>query len=171
MRSSLSQVVDALKSVLLGKEHQVQLALATLLAQGHLLIEDLPGVGKTTLAYSLARSLDTTFSRIQFTSDLLLCNARGFDLGFIGGFSDLVNVHSVCRSALSQIIQFIINNGTFRILTSSALLQVNFDANLHAKFRAKIMRIRWIPKMAAIRTHKRPNETRLPCIFFSDNQD
>src|SRR5438105_8072784 len=54
-----------------GKQEIVELALAALAASGHLLLEDVPGVGKTTLAHALARSLDLSFSRVQFTSDLL----------------------------------------------------------------------------------------------------
>src|SRR5881275_897923 len=54
-----------------GKQEIVELALASLAAGGHLLLEDVPGVGKTTLAQALARSLDLSFARIQFTSDLL----------------------------------------------------------------------------------------------------
>src|ERR671934_71840 len=57
--------------VLLGKTEVIRLALVTLLAEGHLLIEDVPGIGKTLLAKALARSLDCTFHRIQFTPDLL----------------------------------------------------------------------------------------------------
>ncbi|HKY31802.1 MAG TPA: MoxR family ATPase [Candidatus Polarisedimenticolia bacterium] len=60
-----------IESVVRGKEEAVRLAVVCLLARGHLLIEDIPGVGKTTLAGSLARSLGCTFRRIQFTSDLL----------------------------------------------------------------------------------------------------
>lgn len=61
----------ALNQILLGKETSVKLALACLLARGHLLIEDLPGMGKTTLAHGLAKVLGLEFQRIQFTSDLL----------------------------------------------------------------------------------------------------
>ena len=60
-----------------GKDEVIERAIVCLLARGHLLIEDLPGVGKTTLAYSLARSLDCAFSRIQFTSDLLPSDVTG----------------------------------------------------------------------------------------------
>lgn len=60
-----------------GKDDVIERAIVCLLARGHLLIEDLPGVGKTTLAYSLARSLDCAFSRIQFTSDLLPSDVTG----------------------------------------------------------------------------------------------
>src|SRR5687767_15210386 len=58
-------------SVIRGKAEAVRLAIVTLLSGGHLLVEDVPGVGKTTLAHSIARCLDCSFQRIQFTSDLL----------------------------------------------------------------------------------------------------
>jgi len=70
MRSKLDAVLDAVNQVLLGKEPQVRLALTCLLARGHLLIEDLPGMGKTTLSQALARVLGLSYQRIQFTSDL-----------------------------------------------------------------------------------------------------
>src|SRR5438046_3116686 len=70
-RAPIDRAIEAAGQIILGKETQVRLALACLLARGHLLIEDLPGVGKTTLAHVLARSLGLQFQRIQFTSDLL----------------------------------------------------------------------------------------------------
>ena len=73
----LQDVVAQVSGVILGKEKQVRLTLACLLARGHLLIEDLPGVGKTTLAHALARSLGLRFQRIQFTSDLLPTDILG----------------------------------------------------------------------------------------------
>ena len=69
--SRLLRLRDNVAGVLLGKPEAVQLALVTLLAEGHLLIEDVPGIGKTLLAKALARSLGCTFHRIQFTPDLL----------------------------------------------------------------------------------------------------
>ncbi len=80
MNNSLTQVVDALKGVLLGKEHEVQLALATLLAGGHLLIEDLPGMGKTTLALGLSRVLGLSHRRVQFTVDVLPSDITGMSM-------------------------------------------------------------------------------------------
>jgi MoxR-like ATPase len=74
---SLKRVVDQAGRVILGKERQVRLALACLLARGHLLIEDVPGVGKTTLAHLLARLLGLDFHRIQFTSDMLPADIIG----------------------------------------------------------------------------------------------
>ncbi len=66
--------------VIKGKEDVVENVVLCFLASGHLLIEDLPGVGKTTLAYSLAKSLDCDFSRIQFTSDLLPTDVIGVNI-------------------------------------------------------------------------------------------
>lgn len=66
-----------IEQVIKGKPEVIRLTLTTLLARGHLLIEDIPGVGKTTLAHSLARSLDSSFRRIQFTSDLLPSDILG----------------------------------------------------------------------------------------------
>jgi MoxR-like ATPase len=71
MQTELAGVVDALNKIILGKPSQIRLAVVCLLAKGHLLIEDLPGMGKTTLAHALAKVLGLDFQRIQFTSDLL----------------------------------------------------------------------------------------------------
>jgi MoxR-like ATPase len=67
----VARILDAVNGVILGKDQVVRLSLACLLARGHLLLEDLPGVGKTTLALALARTLALRFGRLQFTSDLL----------------------------------------------------------------------------------------------------
>ena len=75
--SALQNVVTQAGKVILGKERQIKLALSCLLARGHLLIEDLPGVGKTTLAHVLARLLGLNFHRIQFTSDMLPADIIG----------------------------------------------------------------------------------------------
>ncbi|MFQ6021576.1 MAG: AAA family ATPase [Acidiferrobacterales bacterium] len=77
VRSILTAIINQVGQVVLGKEKQVRLALACLLARGHLLIEDLPGVGKTTLAHVLAHALGLKFNRIQFTSDLLPADILG----------------------------------------------------------------------------------------------
>jgi len=65
------QIVDQIGQVILGKEEQIRLALTCLFARGHLLIEDLPGIGKTTLAKVLSKCLGLEFRRVQFTSDML----------------------------------------------------------------------------------------------------
>lgn len=76
----IDALLQAAGRVVLGKEREIRLALACLLARGHLLIEDIPGVGKTTLAHALARLLGLRFSRIQFTSDLLPADITGVSL-------------------------------------------------------------------------------------------
>lgn len=76
-KSRLDSVAAAAGEVILGKPREIRLALACLLARGHLLIEDLPGVGKTTLAHTLAGVLGLHFQRIQFTSDLLPADILG----------------------------------------------------------------------------------------------
>jgi MoxR-like ATPase len=75
--SPVARVIEAAGRIILGKETQIRLALACLIARGHLLIEDIPGVGKTTLAHVLARSLGLNFQRIQFTSDMLPADILG----------------------------------------------------------------------------------------------
>src|SRR5499426_3070162 len=75
--SLIQGVVQQAGKIILGKERQIRLALACLLARGHLLIEDLPGVGKTTLAQVLAKLLGLAFHRIQFTSDMLPADILG----------------------------------------------------------------------------------------------
>ncbi|MEP6708344.1 MAG: MoxR family ATPase [Pyrinomonadaceae bacterium] len=71
---------SAIETVIRGKPEAVKLAIVTLIAGGHLLIEDVPGVGKTTLAHALARALDCVFQRIQFTSDLLPSDVIGLSV-------------------------------------------------------------------------------------------
>src|SRR5437762_13402546 len=71
---------NAVERVIRGKPEAVRLAIVTLLAGGHLLVEDVPGVGKTTLAHALARALDCSFQRIQFTSDLLPSDVIGLSV-------------------------------------------------------------------------------------------
>jgi MoxR-like ATPase len=78
--SPLISVLTAASRIILGKERQLRLALACLLARGHLLIEDLPGVGKTTLAHTLARLLGLDFQRVQFTSDMLPADILGISV-------------------------------------------------------------------------------------------
>src|SRR5689334_13818848 len=69
-----------LNRIILGKQHQLRLCVACLLARGHLLIEDIPGVGKTTLAHALAETLGLSYQRIQFTSDLLPADIIGVSI-------------------------------------------------------------------------------------------
>ena len=76
----LRRVLDSLQTVILGKAPQIRLCLACLLARGHLLIEDVPGVGKTTLAHALAHLLGLAWQRVQFTSDLLPADIIGVSI-------------------------------------------------------------------------------------------
>ena len=73
-------LIDALGQQIIGKPQQLKLAIACLLARGHLLIEDLPGMGKTTLSHGLANLFALDFSRIQFTSDLLPADMLGANI-------------------------------------------------------------------------------------------
>ncbi|MBD3649330.1 MAG: AAA family ATPase, partial [Pseudomonadales bacterium] len=77
MNDAIDETVSAIGDVLLGKEDQIKLALTCLFSRGHLLIEDLPGMGKTTLSQALAHALGLSFNRIQFTSDLLPADVLG----------------------------------------------------------------------------------------------
>ncbi len=76
-RAGLGRLRDNVRRSIRGKDEVVEHVLIALVAAGHVLIEDLPGLGKTTLAYALARSTDCTFSRVQFTSDLLPSDVTG----------------------------------------------------------------------------------------------
>lgn len=106
--SPIADVLAAANEVILGKETQIRQAMACLLARGHLLIEDLPGVGKTTLAHTLARLLGLQFSRIQFTSDMLPADIVGISIfdrtnsafNFLPGpiFSQLVLADEINRA-------------------------------------------------------------------------
>jgi MoxR-like ATPase len=76
----IAALLAQLNRVILGKDVQLHLCLACLLARGHLLIEDIPGVGKTTLAHALAKTLGLSFQRVQFTSDLLPADVLGVSI-------------------------------------------------------------------------------------------
>lgn len=80
MQQLIANIVDQVESIVIGKPRQIKLSLACLLAKGHLLIEDLPGMGKTTLAHTLAVSLGLTYQRVQFTSDLLPTDVIGVSI-------------------------------------------------------------------------------------------
>ena len=77
MQNDIQRLLKVANDVILGKERQIRLAVCCLLARGHLLIEDIPGVGKTTLAHTLARLLGMNYQRIQFTSDILPADIIG----------------------------------------------------------------------------------------------
>lgn len=76
-RGCMQQVIDSAKQIILGKEDVIRLALTCIIAKGHLLIEDSPGVGKTTLAHVLAKTLGLDYQRVQFTSDMLPADILG----------------------------------------------------------------------------------------------
>tara|TARA_R110000787_G_scaffold42983_16_gene105378 strand:- start:376 stop:1287 length:912 start_codon:yes stop_codon:yes gene_type:complete len=80
MNSDLKDALATLNRIILGKEEQLRLALTCLIARGHLLIEDIPGMGKTTLALAIARVLGLDFQRVQFTSDLLPADIIGVSI-------------------------------------------------------------------------------------------
>ncbi len=80
MQEVIKNTIDQVGTIVLGKEHQIKLALTCLISGGHLLIEDLPGMGKTTLSQTLARALGLSFNRIQFTSDLLPADILGISV-------------------------------------------------------------------------------------------
>jgi len=80
LEAQIRELKASVEHVITGKSEVVELAIVALLARGHLLIEDVPGIGKTTLAHALARSFDCTFQRIQFTSDLLPSDLTGVSI-------------------------------------------------------------------------------------------
>jgi MoxR-like ATPase len=77
---AINQLINQLEQVLLGKPQQIKLAVACILAKGHLLIEDLPGMGKTSLSHGIASSLGMSYQRIQFTSDMLPADILGVSI-------------------------------------------------------------------------------------------
>jgi MoxR-like ATPase len=77
IRETTEVILENVSKVIVGKEHASELALVALLCEGHVLLEDVPGIGKTTLAKAIARSLGCTFARIQFTPDLLPSDVTG----------------------------------------------------------------------------------------------
>ena len=80
IKEKLKALINQLNTVIVGKPAQVQDCVACLLAGGHLLIEDVPGVGKTTLAHALSRSFGLQFSRVQFTADLMPSDLSGVSI-------------------------------------------------------------------------------------------
>lgn len=80
MQHSIAAAISQIETIIIGKHQQVKLAVCCLLAGGHCLIEDMPGVGKTTLSHALARVFGLDFSRIQFTSDLLPADILGVSI-------------------------------------------------------------------------------------------
>ncbi len=114
----LKTVIEQLNKIILGKEEVIRLAITCLIARGHLLIEDLPGVGKTTLAHSLSKILGLDYQRVQFTSDLLPADILGVSVYNRGNES--FNFHA--GPIFSQVfLADEINRATPR--TQSALLE------------------------------------------------
>ena len=78
--SLCQQIIENIKRVMVGKQRPIELLLVTLLAEGHVLLEDVPGVAKTLLAKCLAKSIAGTFNRVQFTPDLMPTDITGFNV-------------------------------------------------------------------------------------------
>ena len=119
MVGTLRRALDLLGGVVLGKDTQLRLSLACLLARGHLLIEDIPGIGKTTLAKALAVVLGLEFKRVQFTNDLLPADVLGVSVFDAAESSFVFHPGPVFTNVL---LADEINRGTPR--TQSALLEV-----------------------------------------------
>lgn len=117
--TALREVMARLDEVVLGKRSQIRLALTCLLARGHLLIEDIPGIGKTTLAKSLATVLGLDFRRVQFTTDLLPGDVLGVSIFDASSSSFVFHPGPVFTNVL---LADEINRGTPRV--QSALLEV-----------------------------------------------
>lgn len=115
----LAQALHGLNTVILGKDRQIRLALTCLLARGHLLIEDIPGIGKTTLAKALAVVLGLDFTRVQFTNDLLPGDVLGVSVFHAASAEFVFHPGPVFTNVL---LADEINRGTPR--TQSALLEV-----------------------------------------------
>ena len=79
-KSALEKIIDNVETVIIGKREPVQLVVLSLIAKGHVLLEDLPGTGKTTLVSTLAKSIDCRFKRIQFTPDIMPSDVSGFSI-------------------------------------------------------------------------------------------
>src|SRR5882757_6252584 len=79
-KNQAAQLENALRSIIRGKDDVVRLAIVSILARGHLLIEGVPGVGKTTLGHAIARAINCTFQRVQFTSDMLPSDVLGISI-------------------------------------------------------------------------------------------
>ncbi|MBP8174309.1 MAG: AAA family ATPase, partial [Aeromonadaceae bacterium] len=80
MTALTDKVLKELDNVVLGKKSEIRLAFCCLLARGHLLIEDLPGMGKTSLSHALATALGLSYQRVQFTSDMLPADLLGLSI-------------------------------------------------------------------------------------------
>jgi len=132
MQKNIALAIDQISQLIIGKKRQIKLAMSCLLANGHLLIEDLPGMGKTTLSHALAAALGMDFSRVQFTSDLLPADMLGLNI-----FNN--NTHSFEFHPGPIFSQMVLADEINRASpkTQSALLeameekQVSLDGNTH----------------------------------------
>lgn len=130
---ALRQAQDQVNALLLGKTHEVRLAFVALLSGGHLLIEDLPGLGKTTLAHALASSLGLQFQRVQFTSDLLPADVLGISI--YEGHSRSFQFHPgpvFCNVLLADEINRAPPRTQSALLEAMAEQQVTLDGVTHA---------------------------------------
>ena len=127
MKDSINAFTRQIGEVIVGKTEAVELAVACLLARGHLLLEDIPGVGKTTLSQALARSLGLAFQRIQFTSDLLPADILGNSI-----FDRTEQKFNFHRGPLFSQVVLIdeVNRATAK--TQSALLQAMEENHISA---------------------------------------
>ena len=118
MNQIINKFIESAQTAILGKKHELKLALCCFLSEGHLLIEDVPGVGKTTFAKTMAKLLDLSFSRIQFTNDLMPSDLLGIQI-----FDTQTNKFNLIPGPIFN--QFILadelNRGTSK--TQSALLE------------------------------------------------
>ena len=116
---------ESIEQVIKGKPQAVSMAIVALLSKGHLLIEDVPGVGKTTLAHALARSFDCTFHRIQFTSDLLPSDLTGVSI-----FNQVTSQFEFRKGPIfaNVVLADEINRATPK--TQSALLEAMSESNV-----------------------------------------
>jgi MoxR-like ATPase len=128
LRDSIQKILalhDSIEKVIKGKSEVVSMAIVALLSKGHLLIEDVPGVGKTTLAHALARSFDCKFHRIQFTSDLLPSDLTGVSV-----FNQVTSQFEFRKGPLfaNVVLADEINRATPK--TQSALLEAMSESNV-----------------------------------------
>ena len=119
-RESIRKLQANIESVFFGNRRAVRLTLTTLLARGHLLIEDAPGVGKTLLARAVARSLELDFKRIQFTPDLMPSRCDWRDESTINFQTNEFELLGAARSSPTLLLADEINRGPLRSTQASA---------------------------------------------------
>lgn len=132
-RQKLGAAEQEINRVLLGKKDQVRLALSCLLARGHLMIEDIPGVGKTTLAHALAAVMGSNYQRVQFTSDLLPADILGVSI--YKREKDLFEFHPgpiFCQVLLADEINRATPKAQSALLEGMAEGQVTIESQTHA---------------------------------------